>query len=72
MSTGGRLKHGEERNDEAVLRSREILPRSRARNLGHPLESWQRPLSCAAPQYFLLASTRVQALMAKTDSDRNI
>ncbi len=33
-----RLKPGEERNDEAVLRSREILPRSRARNLGPPLD----------------------------------
>ena len=37
MSTAGRLKPFEERNDEAALRSRRILARSRAENLGHPL-----------------------------------
>ncbi len=30
---------------EAVLRSREILPRSRARNLGHPLDFRQAPFT---------------------------
>ena len=37
VSTGSRLKPFEERNDEAALRSRRILARSRAENLGHPL-----------------------------------
>jgi arsenite-transporting ATPase len=36
-STGERLKPFEERNDEATLRSRRILARSRTENLGDPL-----------------------------------